>query len=550
MDSLETRVSLIEERLSRIEKALHMAPSVPAAQARPAVSVSQPKPAQPQVKPQPEQIPQPQGSTGNLLGIIGIVCFVFAAAYIVKLAIDSGWLTPVRQVLMAGMLGVSMIGAGLTLRDRDEEYISFLPAGGILVLFLTILGATNYHQIMSPIAGTVAILPVAVFCLFLYKQFKHFIYQIIATVGAFLIPLAFALQTDFTFTNIYYVIASLTFSAMAVWVDQRAVSLLSAYMSIGAVSFLRFNGGNDSEAATFIFIHFMIYVTGTVIHSVYQNKTLTRDEATGYFPLVLFFYALEYYYLDHIAPDMAPWFSVGLAAILMGMYFLAKSKLSSDVALRSGDMIFSAALCMLIHSCYFVLAPEIARPAVFLALAFAFGEGTKRIDKSWTIFLSLAKFLVIALFAWNYFNILVEQAKPDGAIWLGYGFLYAFAMFFYYINSGDEKRKPDSPMGLILFIAHGMSIMSLYNLVRDYGSLAVSVAWLAYGIGILGLGYSKRDTLFAKSSIVVLLVAAVKAMTWDMAQAAAVVRVVCLLLTGGLLYVAGLIFRRIDSWKN
>ena len=67
---------------------------------------------------------------------------VLAAVYLIRLAIDSGMLTPGRQVTLAILGAFALIGLGLGLRRGNREYASLLPAGGIVILFASIYGGT------------------------------------------------------------------------------------------------------------------------------------------------------------------------------------------------------------------------------------------------------------------------------------------------------------------------------------------------------------------------------------------------------------------------
>ena len=57
----------------------------------------------------------------SILGWGGALALVLAASYLVRLAIDAGWLTPMRQVALAGMAGLGLIGAGFWLRRADRR---------------------------------------------------------------------------------------------------------------------------------------------------------------------------------------------------------------------------------------------------------------------------------------------------------------------------------------------------------------------------------------------------------------------------------------------
>jgi hypothetical protein len=69
-------------------------------------------------------------SVTQILGSTGATALVLAAAYLIRRALDAGWLTPERQLGLAVLSGLGLIGAGLKLRAADKQYASLLPAGG------------------------------------------------------------------------------------------------------------------------------------------------------------------------------------------------------------------------------------------------------------------------------------------------------------------------------------------------------------------------------------------------------------------------------------
>lgn len=553
MESTDERIILLEKKITLLENHLNLLTSF--------INSSAPKPSSShlqnhpdnniQEKPSSKKLPQAQiNSSGNFLGIVGVLCFVFAAIYIIKLALDSGWLSPIRQIILAAGFGTCLIGAGFWFKDKDKEYVSYLPAAGVIVLFLTVFGATNIHFLFSFHTGCTLALAVAVICLLLYEHFHFSIYKIIATVGAFLLPSFMSGNNNLLFTNTYFVIASLTFSAMAVWLDSRAITLISAYLAITMTSLSGNNWSDFDLKASFVFIHFCIYVCGILIHSFITKKNLTKKEALSFLPLLIFFYAIEYVFIDKLYPKLAPYLSLGYSLFLIFIYFFTKFVLNKKSTLASGELLFSAALVGLVHSCYFVIPSEEMRPLlllIFIPLIFSI---LKKFEHELDFFPRFSKIILFCLFVWNYFSIAFEQLENPTKLWLFYGMLYSTLIFVVYIWRKNIFSHKLNDTKFILLAGHILATQSIYNLVKDFGSLSVSLAWLIYALGVLSIGYKIRDTIFAKSSLVVLLLSAVKVLIWDMSQASSITRIGCLILTGGLLYYSGLIFRRVDSWRE
>jgi uncharacterized membrane protein len=65
----------------------------------------------------------------NVLGWAGAFALVLAASYLIRLGIDSGWLTPARQVGIAALFGLTLIAAGFFLDASARRYAGLLPGG-------------------------------------------------------------------------------------------------------------------------------------------------------------------------------------------------------------------------------------------------------------------------------------------------------------------------------------------------------------------------------------------------------------------------------------
>jgi uncharacterized membrane protein len=105
---IEKRLAGIEARLGRVESLIPKTTAPPP-----------PQPVRPDaakaLSTKPEAEDRPSLVT-SILGWGGAVALVLAAAYLIRLAVESGWLTPVRQVASAAILGFVMIVAGFFFR--------------------------------------------------------------------------------------------------------------------------------------------------------------------------------------------------------------------------------------------------------------------------------------------------------------------------------------------------------------------------------------------------------------------------------------------------
>jgi uncharacterized membrane protein len=209
---LEKTVALLDERLSRIEAVLNIRPPAPEqALSQPPAPSAPPR----QIAPHEPDAARSYALPGNWLGIIAVICFVLAAAFIVKLSIESGWLTPVRQIGLAAVLGVGLAGAGLALLRSDRAYAALLPGSGVVILYLTAFAAHRYYPLISFESALVAVGSVSALCVWLYVQIRHDFYAFVAALGAYLAPVVLGLHAAAEFSIYYFLLCSVTFAAIS-----------------------------------------------------------------------------------------------------------------------------------------------------------------------------------------------------------------------------------------------------------------------------------------------------------------------------------------------
>lgn len=559
-DSLEQRLASIEKRLGLAQKpsdSLTIPPSKPSQPSSSATASGETVKVAPAFTPAVHvpKAPEPVAS-GNWLGAIAVVCFVLAAGFIVKLTVDSGWLTPERQLGLAALFGFSLIGAGFWLSRSDREYASLLPAAGIIVLYLTAFAAHRIQSILSFQGALIAISAISAFSVWLYTEIKHDIYAVTAAVGSYVAPVVLNLNTGDIFSAYYFLLCSFAFATISVWVNSRILAIVSAYLAIGITAALGSSLNMDQTIATLLALHFLIFTLATFLHTRIRGTELSETAAFSYLPVLLLFYACEYYFVSKITPAMAPWFSLAFAAIPFGLYLIAQ-RLSPSKVLASRSMIFTFTTMVVFHAGYIELLPKDAHPWLFSAIliiaALAPNSFFERV-KTGSDASKVPRLALIAIVAIEYCHMLFKLFdKPpvnpfDASVVSAIVALASLWLVIVMITTQGKKHLGD--LGIYLVSAHALAILAFYNLAYEQGSLAVSIAWLIYAACVMGFAFQIQNEKMAKSAVAVLGLAAAKALLYDAASAVAPVRIVCLILTGAVLYGAGLLMRRISNWRQ
>lgn len=546
MDALQLEQALkaLNERLSRIEAVLKIAP--PATPAPPPAQPQTAAAAVPPERPRPTQPPlqsPPSLLHGNWLGIIAVVCFVVAAAFIVKLSIDSGWLTPLRQAGLAALLGFGLIGGGLALRRADRGYAALLPGAGIVILYLTVFAAHRYYALIPFDSALAAVTLVSALCIWLYTEIRHDFYAFTAAAGAYLSPMVLDFHAVTDFSLYYFLLCSVAFATISVWVRSRVLTVTAAYLAIFVSGIVGLGLKEDLFVAEMMALHFAVFAVGSYFHTAHTRQPLSRAEAQGFLPVLLIFYALEYYFIDRVMPGGAPWLALGFAALLVGLYFLVKTKF--DQSRHSQALLLALATVVIFHAGYLELMPAALRPFLLAAilLGMAASRFTPDLGGNDNPFL-LPKLALFAIAAIEYLSILKNLSSggvvPLLAALLGLAGLWAAII----------RHRGAAAGQLLLGCAHILALLAFYRLASDAGSLAVSAVWLLYGAGVMGLAFACKDEFMAKSALMVLVFAAGKALLYNAASAPTIVRILCLLLTGAVLYGCGFLMRRLSAWTS
>jgi hypothetical protein len=81
---------------------------------------------------------------------IGVIAIVVGAAYFIKLAFDSEWITPATRVMLGGLWGLVLAYAGTRfVRAGYPLYGQMISGGGIAMLYVSTYGAYNYYHLIS-----------------------------------------------------------------------------------------------------------------------------------------------------------------------------------------------------------------------------------------------------------------------------------------------------------------------------------------------------------------------------------------------------------------
>lgn len=550
LQSIRAELADIKSRILGIEQRLGQA-TQPASADRPRPSPSSAPDPRPRTQIRLEQTEPPtKVETGRLMGVIGSICIILAAVFLIKMSIDSGWLTPNRQVLGAFLLGILLVVVGVLFRASDRQYLSLLPAAGLSVLYLAVLGGCYYATLYSDRMGLLGVGMVSVAAIGLYRILAIGSALWLAVIGTYLGPvvLFFGNAAPYHFDlMIYFGFWNLTYCVLSILFAERSGMVLATFLGIWSFFILSLEK-TFSESIQLAFQSFQAatFVAGHLYFSWKHRVSLTTGEAWVLFPSLLLYYGVSYYLLRELSPEAAPYLALGFALLLNGLYVITRKHFEED-HLASGTMLNTFFTLVLVHITIFVLPPEWSMiPWIALGYSVLLFALRPQLDLGGVHLPYLLGVLILLIFA----SIQIFL----GADFNSLGELIALGSV-YTIVALVASRAIEAPSfsKLLLFVAHAQALFALYrlaDLIDSSSRFFVSLFWLIYAIAILSWGYSKKDVHLARSSLMIFGVASAKALLYDVSSSQPLVRVACFLILGAALYGGGYLFRRIESWES
>ena len=531
--ALEHRVAELEQKLAARE------PSWQRASRPQSVPVGPPR--QHKAPTTPAAIRDPEDSDiARLLGVGGVVALLLAASYLVRLAIDSGWLTPRRQIVMVVLLGVSMVIVGLLLLRQDRRYASLLPAGGMAVLYIAVYGAhIGYGLIGAPAAAALVGL-LSVLALGLGRLVLTDVFALLSAVTAYSVPLLLpSLQHDPLGLAIYFSAWALLYSAYAVLIAKRAVYLIALYL--GLVLFAALTNTSDAWGATMLFqtLQLLIFGATAVFYSVRSGNGMSLGEAAAHAPALLIFYVLQYATLHAHAPHFATPVAIASAFVLVALLLIAR-RFPSAVGAAGEQLVASYVSLVAFHAVYLESLPSFAQHGLALVAeplaVWVLSTKQKPRPGLWPLIAVAGLMYLLSAITMLQTYWSADKNTLNTVI----SVLFALELYVgYYLT---RSRVASTTSNLILYPAHIMAANSFVLLFDDRLFISLAIALMAFVT--MGLGVRQQDKDLGRSALLLLGVLTAKVLLADLSDAPPVTRILCLLVLGMTLYGAGLLYQR------
>ncbi len=221
----------LEERLDQLERRV----AILEGSARPVGHVAPPVEPAPLAAPTRARVSARRFGTEQWIGqrgilAVGVALLVLAAAYLLKLAIDRGWISPAVRCIGAAIAGMAISAVGWRLYARGlKTYGASLIGAGAAIIYLGVWAAARLFSLVSPTIGITGLAVVSLALVVIAYRLGVQPLAAAGAIGALFAPIVAGPDSpNATGLVIYLGVMGLSLGAVAVMKRWRATTDLVA----------------------------------------------------------------------------------------------------------------------------------------------------------------------------------------------------------------------------------------------------------------------------------------------------------------------------------
>jgi uncharacterized membrane protein len=455
----------------------------------------------------------------NWFAIIGGIALALGAAFFLRLAFDNDWIGETGRIILGLVTGLALLATGEYTARRIPRWSQPVTGSGIAILYLSIYAAFGFYQLISPVVALTFLFLVVGTAAVLAIRYESRIIALMGITGAFLAPLLLGSDmSDQRFALLGYIlIVDLGILAVSTFYNWRwfiRISMVATYFLFGLwISTIPTNELIVAEWG--VSAAFLIFVGATTLFHVIWRRPPTRWDlalaaanAVSFYVLTVVLLWIEY----------EAWF--GLITLLIGVFY---SGVGVAVLRRSGAPREVARYAMYIALVFGTLAAALQFTGVWITIAWAI-EAAALVWVGFIVRSDRARMFALGVFALVIFRLLVldsfAQSIHEFELFTNDRFLtFAVAIAAFYAAIIFYRRRAASIADWERQVANSLlvsaSLLTIWALTAEVLSFyehralgpaifktqqtlqraqisAITVTWIAYAAGLVGIAYARR----------------------------------------------------------
>ncbi|HEX4320677.1 MAG TPA: DUF2339 domain-containing protein [Acidobacteriaceae bacterium] len=518
---------------------------------------------------------------------IGILAVLIAAAWFLKLAIDSHWIGPLGRVMIGLLAGAALIAWSERFRSRGYTGFSYsLKAVGSGVLYLSLWAAFSLFHLIPSGAAFVAMIAVTAFNGYMAWMQDSELLALYSIVGALSTPLLVSTGENHEITLFSYLllldIAVLILVLLRPWSRLLFMAFCGTALLVGGWSTEYYSTSQFSRTAVFVSCFCLIFAFAPRLVRPAAEGTAEGRSYSGWDTLALLlmpvvnaglgfiaFYAM----CDDAGADWAkPW-----VAVIFATFYLALLRLPANGILRENPASLSAlhlttavvfltvAIPLKAHGRWLTIG-WLVQGAALIWAASRIGSKLLRALALLCAILGLIALVTVNPLASTplFFNQRFGTycVAIAASVFIGWVAMQARA-----VNLSEETPGWPEIAGAAVLATNALILLALgweihsywwnlrwhgesqfYRNYQMYAQFTYSALFMAFGAVLLTAGFWRRSAFVRWQALVLLAAAIGKVFLLDVSQLSQGYRILSFLGLGALLLAVSFVYQR--DWLN
>jgi uncharacterized membrane protein len=260
--------------------------------------------------------------SGNVPVKVGIIVSFFGVAFLLKFAVDEGWLSAPIELRLAGVAAgaLAMLVFGWRVRERNRVFALSIQGGGVGVLYLTVFAAFNqWHLMPAGLAFAFLILLTLAGSVLAVLQRAQAL-AVFAAVGGFLAPVLVSTGSgDHVALFSYYLLLNTAILGIAwymAWRPLNWVGFVATFVIGIAWGIPEYRADKFLSTEPFLIAFFLQYLVVSILFAI-RHGTRGYVDGTLVFGLPLVSFALQARLVEPYEDALAG------SAVVLGLLYAA-----------------------------------------------------------------------------------------------------------------------------------------------------------------------------------------------------------------------------------
>ncbi|MEN8248544.1 MAG: DUF2339 domain-containing protein [Bacteroidota bacterium] len=124
----------------------------------------------------------------NLINKIGIIITVIGVGIGAKYSIEHGLISPLTRIILGYMAGLVLLGFGIKLKSKFENYSAVLVSGAIAIIYFITYAGYSFYELIPQVLAFGLMVVFTVFTVVAAINYNRQVIALIGLVGAYAVP--------------------------------------------------------------------------------------------------------------------------------------------------------------------------------------------------------------------------------------------------------------------------------------------------------------------------------------------------------------------------